>query len=91
MEQQKLDVTKEEVLDRTTQNLLDQFGMSTASEEMREQVAKFAEQQLRQDNGKLYRDTYEAIVADKVVAYLRGVVVATESDVTAEEFRAMSS
>ncbi len=90
MEKQDLQVTAGEVRDRATQNLLDQFGMSTAEDEMREQVAKFADQQLRQDNGKLYRDTFEAIVADKVVEYLRGVVVASESAVTAEEFRTMS-
>ena len=90
MEEEKLDVTQQEVRDRATQNLLDQFGMSTAGEDMREQVAKFADQQLKQDNGKLYRDTYEAIVADKVVQHLRGVVVASESEVTAEEFRTMS-
>lgn len=90
MEDQNLNVTQQEVLARATQNLLDQFGMSNADEEMREQVAKFADQQIRQDNGKLYRDTFEAIVADKVVAYLRGVVVVTESTVTAEEFRTMS-
>ncbi len=90
LEDQKLEVTQAEVLDRATQNLMDQFGMSTAGEEMREQVSKFADQQLRQDQGKLYRDTYEAIVADKVVQYLRGVVVASESGVTAEEFRTMS-
>jgi trigger factor len=90
MEKQNLQVTAGEVRDRATQNLLDQFGMTNAEEEMREQVAKFADQQLRQDNGKLYRDTFEAIVADKVVEYLRGVVVASESDITAEEFRTMS-
>ena len=90
MEDQKLAVTPKEVLDRATQNLMDQFGMSTAGEETREQVSKFADQQLRQDNGKLYRDTYEAIVADKVVEYLRGAVLATESAVTAEEFRSLS-
>lgn len=90
MEDQKLEVSQKEVLDRATQNLLDQFGMGSASDEMREQVAKFADQQLRQDNGKMYRDTFEAIVADKVVDYLRGVVVVSESDVTAEEFRTMS-
>ncbi len=90
MDEQKLEVTPEEVRERATRNLLDQFGMSNASEEMHEQVGKFADQQLRQDNGKLHRDTYEAIVADKVVEYLRGVVVASESDVTAEEFRTMS-
>lgn len=89
-EEQKLNVTGEEVLSQATQNLLDQFGMSDADGEVREQVAKFADQQLRQENGKLYRDTYEAILAGKVVTYLRGVVVATESTVTAEEFRTMS-
>ena len=90
IEEQHLEVTRDEVRDRATQNLLEQFGMSTAGDDMREQVAKFADQQLKQDNGKLHRDTYEAIVADKVVQYLRGVVVASESDVTAEEFRTMS-
>ncbi len=90
MEQENIQIPQKDVLDRATQNLMDQFGMSTAGEEMREQVAKFADQQMRQDNGKLYRDTFEAIVADRVIAHLHGVVVASESTVTAEEFRTMS-
>jgi trigger factor len=90
MEEQKIQITQKAVLDRATQNLMEQFGMSSAGDELREQVAKFTDQQLRQDNGKLYRDTFEAIVADEVVAHLRGVVVANESAITAEEFRTMS-
>ncbi len=90
MEDQKLNVTAGEIRERATQQMLDQFGMAGADGELREQVAKFADQQLKQDNGKLYRDTFEAIVADKVVAYLKGLVVVTDSDVTAEEFRTMS-
>ena len=83
-------VTVGEIRERATQQMLEQFGMAGAEDEMREQVAKIADQQLKQDNGKLYRDTFEAIVADKVVAHLKGLVVVTDSDVTAEEFRTMS-
>lgn len=90
MESQDVKISQQDVRERATQQLLEQFGMGSADEETREQVAKFADQQLRQDNGRGYRDTFEAIVADRAVEYLRGLVLVEDRPVTAEEFRTMS-
>jgi trigger factor len=47
----------------------------------------FADNYLKQENGKNYVQEYEAILAEKVVEALRGKVVVTDEPVTAEEFR----
>ncbi|GAA4347441.1 trigger factor [Hymenobacter saemangeumensis] len=91
VEETGLKVSNEEIMDRTMDKIAAQFNMPNMPEELRESMRNFADQQLRQDNGKLYISEYEAILAEKVLENLRGKVVVTDKPVTAEEFRTLHS
>ena len=86
VEEQGLKVGNDEVVERTMQKIMGQFSMEM-TDEMRESMRGFADNYLRQDNGKNYVDEYEAILAEKVLENLRGKVVVTEQPITAEDFR----
>ncbi|MCC3157581.1 trigger factor [Hymenobacter sp. 15J16-1T3B] len=87
VEDQGLKVSNEEIMDRTMDKILAQFNMPEVSEELRESVRGFADNYLRQENGKNYVQEYEAILADKVVDSLRGQIVVKDQPMTAEDFR----
>ena len=81
-------VTNDEIRNSVLDKVLGQFGGSMElTDEMRQGMAGFADNYLKQDNGKHYVQEYEAILAEKVVGALRGKVVVTDEPVTAEEFR----
>ena len=83
-----LKVETEEIRDRVLDKILGQFGGGMQlTDEMRQGMAGFADNYLKQENGKNYVQEYEAILAEKVVEALRGKVVVTDEPVTAEEFR----
>lgn len=86
VEEQGLKVDNEEIVDRTMQKILGQFNMEMTPE-LEESVRGFADNFLRQDNGKNYVQEYEAILAEKVVENLRGKVVVNDNPITAEDFR----
>ncbi len=79
-------VENQEILDRTMQKILGQFNMEMTPE-LEESVRGFADNYLRQENGKNYVQEYEAILAEKVVENLRGKVVVNDNPITAEDFR----
>ena len=84
-------VSNEEIRNSVLNKILGQFGGSMElTDEMRQGMAGFADNYLKQDNGKHYVQEYEAILAEKVVDALRGKVVVTEEPVTAEEFRSQN-
>lgn len=87
VEDQGLKVSNEEIMDRTMDKILAQFNMPEVSEELRESVRGFADNYLRQENGKNYVQEFEAILADKVVESLRGQIVVKDQPMTAEDFR----
>ena len=87
VEEQGLKVSKEEIEERALDQLMSQFGGMAGGTDMREAMRSYITKQLRADNGKQYVDTYEAILAEKVVENLRGKVVVNDIPVTAEEFR----
>ncbi len=81
-------VTNDEIRNSVLDKVLGQFGGSMElTDEMRQGMVGFADNYLKQDNGKHYVQEYEAILAEKVVGALRGKVVVTDEPVTAEEFR----
>jgi trigger factor len=86
VEEQGLKVENQEILDRTMQKILGQFNMEMTPE-LEESVRGFADNYLRQENGKNYVQEYEAILAEKVVENLRGKVVVNDNPITAEGFR----
>ena len=90
MEENDLKVTNQEVVDRTKEKMLAQFNLPEVSEEMMESMNQFADNYLRQDNGKNYMNEYEAILAEKVIEALKEKMTVVEKTVTAEEFRNMT-
>ncbi len=83
-----LKVETDEIRNRVLDKILGQFGGGMQlTDEMREGMVGFADNYLKQENGKNYVQEYEAILAEKVVEALRGKVVVTDEPVTAEEFR----
>ncbi|AYA35772.1 trigger factor [Hymenobacter oligotrophus] len=87
VEEQGLNVSNDEILDRTISKILSQFNMPEVSDELRESVRGFADNYLRQENGKNYVQEYEAILAEKVLDNLRGQIVVKDQPMTAEDFR----
>ncbi|TGE10568.1 trigger factor [Hymenobacter fodinae] len=86
VEANDLKVSNEEIVDRTMQKILGQFNMEMTPE-LEESVRGFADNFLRQENGKNYVNEYEAILAEKVLENLRGKVVVNDNAITAEDFR----
>ncbi|MBC6696484.1 trigger factor [Hymenobacter puniceus] len=86
VEEQELKVSNEEIVDRTMQKILGQFNMEMTPE-LEESVRGFADNYLRQENGKNYVSEYEAILAERVLENLRGKVVVNDNPITAEDFR----
>ena len=87
VEEQGLKVSNEEIEERALDQLMGQFGGVGGNDDMRDAMRSYVNKQLRENNGKQYVDTYEAILAEKVVENLRGKVVVKDLPVTAEEFR----
>ena len=92
VEDMGLKVENAEIRDRVLDKILGQFGGNMQlTDEMRQGMAGFADNYLKQENGKNYVQEYEAILAEKVLENLRGKVVVTNKPVTAEEFRTLHS
>ncbi|MBC6613289.1 trigger factor [Hymenobacter sp. BT507] len=87
VETEGLKVSNDEIVDRTIQKIMGQFNLPEVNEELQASMRSFADNYLRQDNGKNYVDEYEAILAEKVLENLRGKVVVNETPITAEDFR----
>ncbi|MFD2721853.1 trigger factor [Hymenobacter monticola] len=91
VEEAGLKVSNDEIVERTLDKIMGQFNMPNMPDEMRESMRQYADQYLKQENGKNYVNEYEAILAEKVLENLRGKVVVTDKPVTAEEFRTLHS
>jgi trigger factor len=91
VEEAGLKVSNDEILERTLDKIMGQFNMPNMPDEMRESMRNYANEYLKQENGKNYVNEYEAILAEKVLENLRGKVVVTDKPVTAEEFRTLHS
>jgi len=91
VEEAGLKVSNDEIVNRTLDKIMGQFSMPNMPDEMRESMRQYADQYLKQENGKNYINEYEAILAEKVLENLRGKVVVTDKPVTAEEFRTLHS
>ena len=91
VEEAGLQVSNDEIVNRTLDKIMGQFNMPNMPDEMRESMRQYANEYLKQENGKNYVNEYEAILAEKVLENLRGKVVVTDKPVTAEEFRTLHS
>jgi trigger factor len=80
-------ISNEEVVDSAKKKMLAQFGMANATEEMEEAISGYVDSFLKQNNGKNYVNEYEAILADRVLDFIKDKITVVEKSVTAEEFR----
>ncbi|RYU77149.1 trigger factor [Hymenobacter persicinus] len=91
VEEQGLKVSNDEIVERTMQKIMGQFNLPEISAELEESVRGFADNFLRQENGKNYVNEYEAILAEKVIENLRGKVVVKDNPISAEDFRTQNA
>ncbi len=90
VEENELKVSNEEVVNSTKEKMLAQFNMPEIPEELMESMNNYADQYLKQDNGRNYINEYEQLLAEKVLAKLKEKLTVVEKTVTAEDFRNMS-
>ncbi|MCU0428603.1 MAG: trigger factor [Cytophagaceae bacterium] len=77
----------EEVMDKTRQMFMAQFGMSTVAEEMKETMDKVADNYLKDQNGKNYMRMLESVFNDKVLNLIRTKITIQTKEVSVEEFK----
>lgn len=77
----------EEVMAKAREYIMQQFGNLPINEEMEETLNKIADNYLKQDNGKTYMQTFEGVLYDKTIAYLKETISITEKEVSLDEFK----
>lgn len=77
----------EDVLAKTRQMFMQQFGMATISEDMAETMNKVADNYLKDDKGKNYMKMVESVFNDKVTELIRSKIKLNEKSVSVEEFK----
>ena len=87
VDENEIKISNEEVVASAKQKMLSQFGMASATPEMEEAISGYVDSFLKQDNGKNYLNEYEAILADRVLDFIKTKITVVEKSVTAEEFR----
>ena len=87
VEENDIKISNEEVVDSAKKKMLAQFGMASATEEMEEAISGYVDNFLKQDKGRNYVNEYEAILADRVLDFIKNKITVVEKSVNAEEFR----
>jgi trigger factor len=84
---EKIEVSREEIVDRTIAMFEQQFGGSFGdNEEAKAQMKTLAESYLQRDNGKQFREMYNNVIGDKVMEYIKSKVKITEEELSFPEF-----
>ncbi|MCC9138274.1 trigger factor [Pontibacter silvestris] len=89
-ENEDIKVSNDEVVESTKEKMLAQFNMPEIPEELVESMNNYADQYLRQDNGRNYINEYEQLLAEKVLTKLKEQLTVVEQTITAEDFRNLS-
>lgn len=87
VEENNIKISNEEVIESAKKKMLAQFGMATATEEMEDAISGYVDSFLKQNNGRNFVNEYEAILADRVLDFIKEKITVVEKSVTAEEFR----
>ncbi|WP_205503051.1 trigger factor [Rufibacter psychrotolerans] len=87
VEENDITIKNEDVVNSARQKMMAQFNMPEVPEEMEETFNNFLDNHLKQNNGRNFVNEYEALVAERVLEFLKEKITITEKDVTAEEFR----
>ena len=85
----EIKVEDEEVKQQAYNQLLTQLGGQTLPPEMEDQFKQYAEQQLQQNNGQQYMQTYNQVLFGKVIDHARGSVAVKDKKIKSEVFREM--
>ncbi|GGK67503.1 trigger factor [Rufibacter glacialis] len=88
VEENDLKVSNEDVVNSARQKMMAQFNMPEIPEEMADTFNNFLDNHLKQNNGKNFVNEYEALVAEKVLEFVKEKITITENPITADEFRA---
>ncbi|AKQ46078.1 trigger factor [Rufibacter radiotolerans] len=89
VEENDIKVSNEDVVNSARQKMMAQFNMPEVPEEMQDTFNNFLDNHLKQNNGRNFVNEYEALVAERVLAFVKDKITVTEKDVTAEEFRSL--
>jgi trigger factor len=87
VEDNDIKVSNEDVVNSARQKMMAQFNMPEVPAEMEETFNNFLDNHLKQNNGRNFVNEYEALVAEKVLAFVKEKIKVTEKTVSAEEFR----
>jgi trigger factor len=85
--EQNINVTQEEVVDKTMRFFEQQFGGSFGdSEEAKNQLKTLAEGYLKRDDGKNFRDMFNNVMGDKVMSYIQEHITKETVELSYPEF-----
>ncbi|RNI30975.1 trigger factor [Rufibacter latericius] len=87
VEENDIKVANEDVVNSARQKMMAQFNMPEVPEEMEDTFNNFLDNHLKQNNGRNFVNEYEALVAERVLEFVKEKITITENTVTAEEFR----
>ncbi|ALI97927.1 trigger factor [Rufibacter tibetensis] len=87
VEENDIKVSNEDVVNSARQKMMAQFNMPEVPEEMADTFNNFLDNHLKQNNGKNFVNEYEALVAERVLEFVKEKVTISENTITAEEFR----
>ncbi|MBX9850993.1 MAG: trigger factor, partial [Cytophagaceae bacterium] len=86
-EDSDIKVENEEVVGKTKELILQQFGNMPVSEEMDENMNKIADNYLKQEKGKNFLKIFEQVFFEKVLESIKSKVKIQEKKVSVDEFK----
>ncbi|MFN8415658.1 MAG: trigger factor [Cytophagaceae bacterium] len=92
-EDNSIQVDHQDVLNKTKELFLQQFGMSLEAmgEEMAETIDKVAQNYLTSENGKNYNRTFEEVYYTKVLQLIESKITLQEKSISVDEFEKLAS
>jgi len=87
IEKNDIKAEHEDILSKAKEVIMQQFGNLPINDEMNETLNKIADNYLKQDNGKAYMQTFEAVLLDKTIEFLKKNIKITEKEVSLDEFK----
>jgi trigger factor len=89
-EENSIKAEHNEILAKSKEYILQQFGNLPLTEEMDETLNKIADNYLKQDNGKAYMQTYESVLAEKTLEFIKTKIKIDEKSVSLDEFKKLA-
>jgi trigger factor len=87
IEKNEIKAEHEDIIAKAKESIMQQFGNMPINEEMNETLNKIADNYLKQDNGKAYMQTFEAVLLDKTIDFLKKNIAISEKEVSLDEFK----